>query len=129
MSSAPTGRRQRLPCPPYEGPARCPACAGARITGAVYSCTPLAVPELVVDVLCPICGGCGRATHDGCQPDEHGEWDHDDQDDDVDDTDACPSCRGRRWFPVQGWTDGDADMHTLRMPCGCATTLLVEVTW
>lgn len=125
--------RLHLPVAPYEGPARCPACAGARITGAVYSCAPLGAPRLLVDVLCPDCGGCGRATHDGCAPQEHADadWDPDwemlDRPDDDPHRHGCPSCRGRRWFPVQGFTDGDAQMHTLRMPCGCATDLLQEV--
>lgn len=124
-----TNTRLRLPCPPYEGPARCPACAGARVTGAVYSSAPLDDPRLVVDVLCPVCDGCGRATHDGCRDDEHGGWDHDyypDDDTPDDEADRCPSCAGRRWFAVQGWTDG-GEMHTLRMPCGCSGPLLVEV--
>lgn len=122
-------QRLRLPCPPYEGPDRCSACAGARVTGAVFSAAASS-PRLLVDALCPVCDGCGRATHDGCRDDEHGQWDRDDHPDDDHlggERDGCPFCGRRRWFPVLGWTEGGGQMHTLRVPCGCATDLLEEV--
>ncbi|NJP33712.1 hypothetical protein [Micromonospora thermarum] len=127
-------RHLHLPAPaPYEGPERCRACAGARITGMQVTWLPeqQAPRVLVVDVLCPVCDGCGRATHDGCRPDEHADQDawRDSMDDGEDDHDEprCYSCHGLRWHPVLAWANGGADMFTLRMPCGCATDLLEEV--
>lgn len=122
-----------LPAPaPFEGAERCRACAGARITGMQLTWMPeLRAPKvLIVDVLCPVCDGCGRGVHDGCRPDEHAEpvdW-LDSMDDPDDEPDPpCFSCRGRRWLPVKAWTTGGTDMYTLRVPCGCATDLLEEV--
>ena len=116
-----------LPAPaPYQGPERCPRCAGARITGERFLWPPNDGLDMTVDVICPECLGCGRAKHDGCVPEEHAEYDFDD---DLADDEAregvCFSCHGRTWWPCQGFTD--TDVYYLRMPCGCAESLMVEV--
>lgn len=119
-----------LPAPaPYEGPDRCPDCAGAKVTGDRYEWPAEDTGKpFVVDVLCPTCDGCGRADHIGCVPLEHGEYDPDDpyEDDEEPTEDTCPFCHGRTWWPCQGFPpDGDAVL-ILRMPCGCAEPLMVE---
>ena len=105
-----------------------------RVTGDRYVFDPSgnSDPQLVVDVFCPQCGGCGRGVdHSECRPIDHAGRDWDDDDDDFDDEDpadgeVCPSCHGWRWFAVQGF-NGDR-VWMLRVPCGCATDLLVPVT-
>lgn len=122
--------RLKLPPPdPYIGPARCPSCVGARFTDASYEMASGDV-VLVVQVFCPTCGGCGRAEHDGCQPQEHDDpeergFDPADEFDDEDDepATACFSCHGRGWWTCQGFNE--SEVLTLRMPCGCAEKLLV----
>lgn len=139
--------RLRMPAPsPYSGPHRCGSCLGAGITDIRYEMPLPAVnvggvldPEdtaLVVDEICGECQGCGRDPdhHDTCRWDQHGDPEqvgfdpgarHDDEDD-VPDEHECLSCGGRRWFPVQGFND--QRVTVLRVPCGCADELLVEVT-
>ncbi len=119
------------PLAPYQGPACCPLCAGARVTGDRYEFDPAGSGEvLLCDVICPGCDGCGRADHDGCAPREHVGWPNDDQwidlddEDDADQDDECPSCHGRTWWACQGFTD--TDVYHLRVACGCAKPLLIE---
>jgi hypothetical protein len=124
--------RYALPPPaPYQGPQRCVACAGAKVTGQRYEFNASSGQQvLLVDEFCPTCGGCGRHTHDGCAPADHADWqpsyDDPDDGDDRDGEDVCPSCRGRRWWVCQGFTE--TQIHHLRVACGCARDLLVEVT-
>lgn len=119
-----------LPAPaPYQGPERCPRCVGAKVTGERYQWPGESGTPFVVDVICPECLGCGRAEHIGCVPLEHGEYDADDpywddEDDEGYADDACPSCHGRTWWACQGFTDNE--VYYLRMPCGCAESLMVE---
>jgi hypothetical protein len=121
-----TTRYVLAPPPPYQGSSRCPRCAGARVTGERYV-FDRADPFLLVDVICPGCGGCGRNQHDGCQPSEHADWEPDcDDDDDGDGAfGVCASCHGRTWWACQGFTD--RDIHHLRVPCGCAKDMLIPV--
>lgn len=123
-----------LPAPdPYQGAARCQTCGGGKVTGVRYEFDPAggSPKVLLADVICPGCDGCGRAIHDGCKPAEHGDWPHGDRhdygDEDGEDEgeDVCPSCRGRRWWSCQGFA-GD-EVHYLRVACGCAADLLIEV--
>lgn len=131
--------RLRLPAPsPYSGPHRCGLCLGAGITGVTFT---MPLPKvnvggvldpdgtvLVVDEICDECQGCGRDPdhHDTCRPDDHGcpgqasyALDGGEQD-----RYGCTFCQDRRWFPVQGFNERRATV--LRVPCGCATDLLVE---
>lgn len=135
--------RLHLPLPDPITDQPCPACAGTRVTGDLYQApSDPGRPILLVDALCPTCGGCGRAEHVGCLPSEHADPDEfgdsatlDDDFDDFDEGDPdadgyCHSCRGRRWwacwaFPPDGGPDAEG-MH-LRMPCGCSEPLLVAV--
>ena len=128
--------RLHLPAPPpYSGPHRCGSCLGAGITGTRYTMRLPAVnvggvldPDatvLVVDEICGECQGCGRDPdhHDTCTAMQHAEWEPVDYDFEQE---SCASCNGRRWFPAQGFNDRRATV--LRVPCGCATDLLVDAT-
>lgn len=122
-----------LPPPePYQGPSRCPACAGGKVTGEQYSFdpNPADTRKLVVDVFCPVCDGCGRDGHDECKPSDHADhpdddWDDDDPHGDFNDGQVCFSCAGRRYWVCQGFTE--TVVRNLRVPCGCAEPLLVRV--
>lgn len=131
-------RRLHLPAPdPYSGPNRCTGCLGAGITGARYEMTSSPETTLVVDEVCPVCGGCGRAGHVGCRGDQHADPEaagFDPYDDGLDDEEpsdeaadgrGCPSCGGKRWNAVTGFNDDRVTY--LRVPCGCAESLMVEV--
>lgn len=122
----------QMPAPdPYTGVDACPTCGGAKITGVLFR-MPLPkvrnVPGgdepsvLVVDELCPGCGGCGRdRDHATCTPPEHAGWRADDDDQAA----GCRVCGGRQWFSVRLFDD---DVATdARVPCGCAETLLQAV--
>lgn len=124
-----------LPPPePYQGPTRCPACAGAKVTGEQYVFKSDSPRRLLVDEFCSVCDGCGRAEHDQCSPGDHveddpnGPADLDDEDwterTNNDAAPTCPSCHGRRWWVAQGFTD--RTVHHLRVACGCAEDLLVQ---
>lgn len=122
----------RLPPPtPFQGPTRCPTCAGAKVLPDWYPFDLAAPRRLVIQPLCPTCQGCGRAEHEGCQPGEHA--DHDPTDDDHDDLDAdlssgpCPSCQGRGWWPMQSFPSPPTTIIYLRVPCGCSESRLVQV--
>lgn len=125
------------PAPQLGEAQPCAVCDGAGITGERYT-MQTGERGLAVDVFCPACGGCGRAEHEGCDGAEHGilvenelddDFDDDfdlfedgeDPDDDQDDEPACPSCDGRTWFPVQGFTPPGENgaVLVLRVPCGC----------
>ena len=125
-----------FPAPTLPG-AACSGCDGAGVTGQMYrwQVQPHDRP-LLVEVLCPTCGGCGRAEHDDdtCDAPEHPGYD-DDVDEGLDDEpDRCRSCWGVGWFTVQGWSTGadgrpvDDSVTVLRMPCGCAAYRLVDAT-
>jgi len=113
----------------------CPACDGRGITGDRYEMPTDGGPILLVDVICPVCGGCGNGDpeHLACladahaYPDEHDDYDDDDYDDNGQ---PCPSCgSGRGWNAVQGIgqdDDGDPEgLAVLRVPCGCSADRLV----
>jgi hypothetical protein len=108
--------------PPTVTGAPCPACRGAGVTGGRYELHADG-PVLLVEVVCPGCGGCGSADGDGRGCAGPHAWD--DAPDTEPDGDPCPSCQGREWDPVQGFAGvdpgGDADPVTLRVPCGCTT--------
>lgn len=137
MPDFPAGARLMLSLEAHQHALPCPACQGSGVTGARYE-MPSGPYVLVVDVICPACGGCGNGGfgHPGCKPEWHAGGD-DDEDpwgpvDDGSDEDgpACYSCgSGRGWWPAQGFTGegDDAVMHILRMPCGCSQGRLVEV--
>jgi hypothetical protein len=120
-----------LPVAPYTGPEDvCPECRGDRVTGTRYRWAGDG-PTLLVDEVCPACGGCGRADHATCGRLDHAEresawdadWDGEDDEEDGGAGQVCPSCQGQRWWPCQGF---DQDTVTyLRMPCGCAEALMV----
>lgn len=124
---APATYRVTFPTPELAGPA-CAGCAGAGVLAEQMQMPTGSGRVLLVDVFCAVCGGCGSAdpAHTACPPAAHA-W-HDDEDDDPDDDelpdgeeDRCPSCSGRGWFPVQGFTDAGDQMVMLRVPCGCTT--------
>lgn len=127
MASSPVNRRVMLPGPaPYQGPDRCPSCVGAKLTGARYVFDPSAGASeqvLLADVFCPNCGGCGRATHDSCEPKDHADWDPADLDEEDYYETACPSCYGRRWWVCQAFNQ--TTVYNMRVACGCATDLLI----
>jgi hypothetical protein len=124
-----------LPIPAHPSyPQPCPACQGHGITSDRYEMPTDGGPILLVDVICPTCGGCGNGDpeHANCladahaYPDEHGADDH--QDDGA--GPACYSCgSGRGWNAVQGIgqdDDGDPEgLAILRVPCGCSADRLV----
>jgi hypothetical protein len=124
-----------LPLParlPYPYP--CAACNGAGVTGERYELPPGSpgAPVLLVDVICPACGGCGNGdpAHAICPRDAHAYpdelWPEPDDDDQADAASSCPSCgSGRGWNPVQGFSDDAEALTVLRVPCGCATARLV----
>lgn len=60
-----------FPAPALDDADPCGACDGQGVTGEQYDYeTPNG--SVAVDVFCPSCGGCGRATHTGCKPNAHG---------------------------------------------------------
>lgn len=122
-----------LPLEPRTYPSPCPACTGTGVTGVKYEMTTSPENTLLVDVICPACGGCGNGDpdHSDCPRDAHAELDESDWDDDLVADDfgpaaACASCiTGRGWNDVQAFND--TEVWTLRVPCGCSTARLVEV--
>lgn len=122
--------------PAWTGPGPCQGCGGLGVTGERYQ-MPGTDPVLLADVICPQCGGCGNGDpeHRYCKPiahvadsaDDLGAWGEDD--DGPGQEPACPSCYGRRWNAVTGFTAGgavgeDEELAVLRVPCGCAAPLL-----
>lgn len=125
-----------LPAPePYTGSDKCSSCAGVGITGEKYEMPATAIEGLIVDEICPECGGCGRCNHEECDPKSHLDWDPADADYEEDDFDPsgetnCLSCHNRRWYPMQIFAadpDDQGRARTLRAPCGCAEPLMVVV--
>ena len=119
------------PPPQVTGPP-CPACQGAGVTGERYRMPTDAELALLVDVFCPVCGGCGSADpdHATCDLASHADPDFDgyadlDSKEAEAEAERCPSCHGRQWNPVQAFgldhgEDPDGDiMLLLRVPCGC----------
>ncbi|MFF4188191.1 hypothetical protein ACFYZ9_33850 [Streptomyces sp. NPDC001691] len=109
-----------LPEPDLAGHAPCPACEGRGVTGE-YTVHHYDEPTpehgavgLLLDIMCPRCHGCGRATHDNCMPihttddpfevDEYLDGLADEQDEE-----PCPSCRGRRCNYVQAFREPGPD--------------------
>lgn len=130
--------RLYLPAPQvYEGDDQCPACRGRGITGEQFRMQPGDDGRaLVVDALCPTCGGCGRdGRHLMCTPMQHADWEPGDYDRDGEPTtdgSECPSCDGRQWNTVTSWTEGAGPdreqlIYQLRVPCGCAQAQLIEL--
>lgn len=125
---------RHLPAPDlYIGPNVCLACQGRKVTGDRYQMQVAPPTVLIIDMLCPDCDGCGRADHDGCRPAEHASWrDDDDLWETATDAEAeamqraCPSCLGRRWNAVMGFSENPEGMAYLRVPCGCAEPLMVD---
>lgn len=131
MASSPQLRMVAFPDPPaHKRP--CPDCRGAGVTGERYGMDlPNGKGTLLVDVFCPTCGGCGNGDpkHRGCprgrnrtiHPGLVDFYDDDDYEDD--DQEKCPSCQGREWNPVQGFSGEGEDcrMYVLRVPCGCTS--------
>lgn len=130
--------RPRLMLPldaPYNGPGHCRECLG---TGQLGNMTVAFAPDeattvLVCHVFCPRCSGCGHAEHTACRIDQHAfpeevgvdpnGWDDDDLEDEDLAEDTCPSCRGRRWWPMQAFNA--TEVYAVRVPCGCSADLLV----
>lgn len=139
--------RLQLPLPdPITGPDACRACAGTGVTDDVVSLDePTATAIIICWILCPECLGCGHTTHDHCKARDHADpealglhpEDDDDLDDDLEDEpeDECPSCHGRRWWPMQAFDNVETDtwagggheptMYWVRTPCGCTENILV----
>jgi hypothetical protein len=126
-----------LPVPehvPYPQP--CRGCGGRGITGDRYEMPTDNGPTLLLEVICPQCGGCGNGDpeHADCPADAHADPDeYRGSDDDWDEDDSGPRCyscgSGRGWNAVQGIgtsDDGDPDsLALLRVPCGCSQDRLV----
>lgn len=118
------------PPPPFEGPARCPLCVGARVMPDRYRFGQPAPRLLMVQAFCPLCLGCGRASHEQCQPTDHchddDEGEDRDHDLDVDDLGpGCGFCQSRGWWVAQAFSD--TSIIYLRVPCGCAEKLMERV--
>jgi hypothetical protein len=84
-------------------------------------------PPLLIEVVCSVCEGCGRAEHDpeGCGH-PHTDPDMDDglyEEDDYDEEPPCLSCAGREFNYMQGMLSDDqgepVEVIYLRLPCGC----------
>lgn len=60
------------PAPDLDGLDPCEPCQGAGTTGEMYAHAGGNGITLVIDILCPACGGCGRAEHTECEPEAHG---------------------------------------------------------
>jgi hypothetical protein len=119
-----------FPAPePYTGPDKCADCRGAGITGERYEFPTGTGPVIHADEICPTCGGCGTSGHMACLPIQHAGADPEEWLDELyekePEAQPCPSCHGRRWNPLQGVTDDRVTY--LRMPCGCAESLMVPV--
>ncbi|MEV4417859.1 hypothetical protein [Catellatospora sp. NPDC049609] len=111
---------------------RCPACQGRGVTGEQFIMNAGDSVQILVDLLCLVCGGCGQAAHDTCAPSRHIDWDPaDDEDTDYWDQERCPSCQGRTWNANQAFTRPDDPDETdevyLRAPCGCAGQDMVNI--
>lgn len=124
-----TRPRLMLPlCEPVPAATACPACEGSGCDGtAVEFAEPESNAVLVCPVLCLKCRGCGWADHSGCRPEQHDdpeEFGYDPYEDGLNGgEDRCYSCRGRRSWIMQAF---DAEqVYSVRVPCGCATKLLV----
>lgn len=102
--------------PPGAHP--CSDCLGQGVTGGHYTMPMSGDRQLLLDVWCPGCQGCGAATHDACKSGIHA-LDDEGQGDERDG--GCPSCGGRGWCTVSGWSASDPDAETvlMRVPCGC----------
>ncbi|MEV4415437.1 hypothetical protein [Catellatospora sp. NPDC049609] len=124
-----------LPAPPVvDDPAlRCPACQGRGVTGDQFTMAASEAVEILVDVLCAVCGGCGRGRHTACSPMQHIDWDVDDELAELHQQPRCPSCHGRQWNLIQAFTQPDDPDETdevyLRVPCGCAEPAMVEIAF
>jgi hypothetical protein len=130
-----------ITAPAWTGPNPCEGCGGMGVTGERYEMPTDTGPILLVDVICPDCGGCGNGDpeHRYCKPSTHAypedDYDAEDDEDNEDGQDSepsCPSCNGRQWNAVTGFTadvaPDDAELAVLRVPCGCATPLLATGT-
>lgn len=129
-----TRPRLMLPLPEVVvGSDACPVCSGKGFGDTAFELgEPEANAVLVCLVFCSQCRGCGRRRHDVCSPQQHDDPEefgydpYDDEDQDEDDGDGeelCHSCRGRRWWAMQGFDE--TDVYYIRVPCGCSADLLV----
>jgi hypothetical protein len=136
------------PPPQVDGP-KCQACEGLGVTSDRYQMptAPAGERVLLIDVFCPACGGCGSADpeHRSCKPEAHADPEElgldleadefEDLDEEAEEAlDRCPSCQGRTWIVVLGFDQAaqegrdDGKMLQLRVPCGCVSEQLREVT-
>ncbi|HEY3035201.1 MAG TPA: hypothetical protein VGJ54_11165 [Streptosporangiaceae bacterium] len=130
--------------PPEVTGDRCQLCEGLGVTGQQYQMQTGLGRVLLVDVFCPKCGGCGSADpeHRSCKPEAHADPEELGLAAELDDwydevfawPDCCPSCLGRTWIAILGF-DGaaqegrdDGKVLNLRVPCGCTSGQLQEVT-
>ncbi|WP_066373926.1 hypothetical protein [Herbidospora mongoliensis] len=136
-----------LPAPTVpEGATPCGGCSGTGLTGVRFSMPIDADDEtraVLLDEICPACRGCGASTHQHCPREAHAwSFDHEDEFDDSDEDEdegqgdedegdgalACPSCGGRGWWLMTGWSGEPPDTtHYLRTPCGCSEERMVQV--
>jgi hypothetical protein len=119
-----------IPTPDLGDSEPCPACSGRGSKSgeqAMVRAERLDRPVLL-DIVCGLCRGCGRAEHGSCTAGVHtgdsflpgDDWAH-----------SCQACGGRR-FRYVDFSDEDAfGNHVavyLRQPCGCAQELMREMT-
>lgn len=104
-----------FPEPDLEDAAACPDCMGRGVTGEFYAHaydrpTEHGATALLLDLVCPVCRGCGRADHVACEAGVHAGDDPDDEhayleghfgDPDTGES-PCYSCGGRRFSYNQG---------------------------
>lgn len=129
-----------LPRPPatFRGQ-RCGLCRGSGVQfGDLHPVRTDAGIEILCEMLCVDCGGCGLENHTGCQPSEHDDpegrgCDPSEVVAEIADRaeqagqPLCPLCWGRTWNPVPAYTPGYEPQTYLRMPCECAESLLVPL--
>ncbi|MEV0968488.1 hypothetical protein [Microtetraspora glauca] len=107
-----------FPAPTPADP--CDTCGGQGVTGDRYEMPTDTGQRLLVEVFCPACKGCGNGSHEQCKHGAHADDEF--ELGDVVAEDACPSCDGRGWTPVPGWSASDPGavaVVLMRVPCGC----------
>lgn len=119
-----------IPAPDLGDSEPCPVCGGrgSKSGERAMACAERLDRPVLLDIVCGLCRGCGRAEHDSCTAGVHAgerflpgdDWAH-----------SCQSCGGRRFRYVDS-SDEDVFGNTvavyLRQPCGCAQELMREMT-
>ena len=121
----------------------CPACAGTGATGERVALPDTDGPHkmlahptgatLLMDVICPLCAGCGSALHATCHPSAHAQAppladDLPDEPDGPLDVGPCYCDSGCGWWPMHAFPVGEVPtVLNLRAPCICSGRLVIGV--